>query len=104
MLIDSLTQILAWKPENMKTYIEEISLFEINKLRNLGCEIVSEAYRAKHLFGISLPKNVDKPSFLNALKGKSVLVSDRGDVIRISLNVFNEKRDLEILTETLEEC
>jgi selenocysteine lyase/cysteine desulfurase len=104
MLIDSLTQILAWKPENMKTYIEEISLFEIKKLRNLGCEIVSEAFRAKHLFGISLPKNVDKQSFLNALKGKNVLVSDRGDVIRISINVFNEKRDLEILTETLEEC
>jgi selenocysteine lyase/cysteine desulfurase len=101
MLEDSLTQILDWGVENMQNYCREITQKPIEKLQELGCILEIEAFRASHLLGINLPKNIDNQSFTNKLLSNKIIISNRGVAIRVSQNIYNTEADLDALIEVL---
>ncbi len=97
MLAKSLEQLQEWQPENIQKYCHEISKKAIGELRALGCYIEEDAYRAKHLFGVYLPKSIDLDKLKAKFKEKNIYVSFRGDAIRVSCNVYNDEGDFEKL-------
>lgn len=103
MLTESISQILEWKPENIQDYCQQISAKAINDLQDLGCYIEDGNLRAKHLFGIYLPDNMDIEK-LKACFGKhKIFVSFRGKAIRVSPNVYNTKADFDKLVACFKE-
>ena len=97
MLTKSIAQLSEWKPENIQNYCDKISKKGVDDLRNLGCFIEEDAFRAKHLFGVYLPKHFDLDKLKTRFKENNIYVSFRGDAIRISPNVYNNEEDFDKL-------
>ncbi len=97
MLAKSMEQLMQWKPENIQHYCHEISRNAIQELRELGCFIEEANYRAKHLFGVYLPKHINLDKLKAKFKEENIYVSFRGEAIRVSCNVYNDASDFEKL-------
>jgi len=95
MLAKSLEQLQEWNPQQIQEYCHQISKKAINQLRNLGCFIEEDTYRAKHLFGVYLPKHIDLDKLKTRFKEQHIFVSFRGEAIRVSCNVYNDQGDFE---------
>ncbi|KAA1247721.1 aminotransferase class V-fold PLP-dependent enzyme [Aquimarina sp. RZ0] len=93
MMIKAIEQLIEWQPKNIQNYCEQISKEMINKLRDLGYFIEDSQYRAHHLFGIYLPKHINSEKLKTSLKEAKIIVSFRGNAVRISCNVYNSKDD-----------
>ncbi len=103
MLTKSIEQLAEWKPQNIQDYCENISKKAIDELRNLGCFIEDEAYRANHLFGVYLPKNINLDKLKAKFQEKNIYVSYRGDAIRVSANVYNTESEFEKFVSSIYE-
>ncbi|MFD2563860.1 aminotransferase class V-fold PLP-dependent enzyme [Aquimarina rubra] len=97
MMNKAIEQLIEWQPENIQEYGKSISKNAIQKLKTLGCFIEDDNYRAHHLFGIYLPKNINLEDLKATLKKEQIFVSYRGNAIRISCNVYNTEEDFEKL-------
>ncbi len=101
MLAAALTQLLEWQPERIQRYCKELTTSIFPKLKSAGYWIEDEAWRSSHLFGIRLPDHLDMAAVKQALAERKIQVSFRGKAIRISVNVFNELREVELLADAL---
>ena len=86
-----------WNPENIQEYCHQISKQAIAELRALDCFIEEDEYRAKHLFGVYLPKDIDLAKLKVKFKEQNIYVSFRGNAIRVSCSVYNDEGDFEKL-------
>ncbi len=93
MFIKSLQQIIKWGPENIQDYCEKISKGAVEELRSMGCFIEADEYRSKHLFGIRLPQKVNLKKLKKTWAKDQVIVSYRGDYVRVSPHIYNDKKD-----------
>lgn len=101
MLTESLKLINKWKPANIQKYCQSITAGPVNKLRDAGFWIEDEDSRGQHLFGIRLPQHMDLDNVIPKFKKNKVFVSFRGNAIRVAVNVFNTKGDLDKLVRLL---
>lgn len=101
MLSEAIRQLIDWTPEAIQAYCRTISEESIQKLQKAGYFIEESEYRAKHLFGIYLPKDKSIDTLKEKLLAAKIFVSYRGKAIRISANVYNTKEDLEKLVKHL---
>ena len=101
MMIEGLKQIFEWGPENIQSYTDEISRDCVLHLRKQGYRIEDDRYRANHLFGIRIPKDRDVEKLKSNLLKYKIKVSFRGDATRVSPNVYNSKKDFDILLDCL---
>ncbi|MGB5463988.1 MAG: aminotransferase class V-fold PLP-dependent enzyme, partial [Aureibaculum sp.] len=97
MLTKSIAQLSEWQPENIQQYCDKISKKGVDELRNLGCFIEVDAFRAKHIFGVYLPKQINLDKLKSKFKENNIYVSFRGEAIRISPNVYNNEEDFDKL-------
>jgi selenocysteine lyase/cysteine desulfurase len=97
MLIKAIEQLNAWGPQNIQDYCKNISEKVITELRNLGCFIEDDSFRAHHLFGIYLPDDINLNKLKAELDKNNIYVSFRGNAIRVSPNVYNTEEDFEKL-------
>lgn len=97
MLQASIQQILKWKPNRIQKYCAKIAAPSINALREKGCFIEDEKYRAHHLFGVYIPKSMRIEKIQRRLMNANVHVSYRGQAIRVSPHVYNDASDFEKL-------
>jgi len=97
MAIAALEQILEWTPQGIQNYAEGLIKQPIEDLKNLGCHIESEKFRANHLLGVHLPEHIDLEKLQARFAEEKVIVSVRGTAIRISTHMFNEAKDFEKL-------
>ena len=104
MLIKSLEQLIAWKPENIQEYCNFISKDAIYELVKLGCFIEDEKYRGKHLFGIYLPENMDVEKLKTEFAKQNIFVSFRGSAIRVAPHLYNSKEDFDKLVSCFKNC
>lgn len=97
MLSESVKQLLIWNPTSIQEYCQNISENGIHILRERGYFVEESSFRAKHLFGIYLPKEKNIQVLKERILAKKILVSFRGNAVRISPNVYNSKEEIEKL-------
>ena len=103
MAIEALKQIVKWQPENIQAYCKNLTAPLIDLVQEIGGTVAEEAYRAHHLVGLKLPENIDPNELVSLLKKKNLILSLRGNSIRISPNVYNTEEDIEALMSALKE-
>ncbi len=101
MGIAALGQLLEWGVQNIQNYAQLLTHEAVPLWREKGYWVEDEAWRSHHLFGIQLPKGVAMETLQTKLAARKVLVSMRGDFMRISPNVYNDVQDIEALTAVL---
>lgn len=101
MLKVSLNQLLAWTPAAIQQYCESIAGPSIQKLQQAGFIIENAGKRSSHLFGITLPVELNIEKVLEAFQQKNIYVSIRAGVVRVSVYLYNTAQDMEILANTL---
>ncbi len=94
MLKASLTQILKWTPESIQEYCNILTQPLIKTLVDHGFWLEDENYRAQHLFGCRLPAGLSLEQVQQHLAHKKVVVSVRGNVIRLSPHLYNDEKDI----------
>lgn len=102
MLETALQQLNAWGIANIQEYCRQLNEPYLVKLQALGYHILPPLQRAEHLVGLGLPKGVSMDELQQALTAAKVLVSMRGQSVRIAPNVYNNNQDWARLYEVLE--
>ena len=102
ILIEGLKQIQKWGVLQIHNYC--FSLFsEIkNELSPIGIEFEENDYFYPHLFSLKLPNRVSPEAVKTNLEKNKIYVSLRGSYIRVSLNVFNNKNDIDALKNCIQ--
>ena len=97
MLTAGIKQLVEWKPENIQSYCHTISKNVLDKLKELGLKMESPEFCSKHLFGVQLNESFDLNILKEQFAKEKIMISYRGNAIRISPNVYNEEKDFEKL-------
>lgn len=103
MLDEALRNILEWGPANIQEYCGELTKPLIQFATEKGWKIDEASYRCNHLFGLKLPATISMDNLTQALKAKNIIISVRGNSIRIAPNVYNDAADINALLKTLKE-
>jgi selenocysteine lyase/cysteine desulfurase len=101
MMIQALRQLIQWQPKNIQAYCEKIIKEPLKNLKEADFWIEDEKFRGHHLFGVRVPKGFDIIKAKEKLKKKKILVSFRGDAIRIAPNVYNSESEMMKLVDLL---
>jgi selenocysteine lyase/cysteine desulfurase len=101
MLIAALEQVLAWGPANLQAYCGELTRGLISEARGLGYAAEDDAWRGAHLFGLRAPAGADSARLQAALRERRVLVSQRGDAVRVAPHLYNTPDDVAALADAL---
>jgi selenocysteine lyase/cysteine desulfurase len=101
MMTEAVRTLNNWGSDNIQNYCCEITKNATEILQNKGFWVEDLAFRSSHLFGIRLPERLKMESIKSKLAEAKIIVSIRGNAIRISPNVYNDKSDLERLVEVL---
>lgn len=99
MLTKTIEQLIEWTPLAIQEYCDEITKEAAADLREMHCYIEDDNYRAKHLFGIKLADTMDMESLQEQFKLNKVVVSVRGNYVRVAPHLYNTKEDLEKLVQ-----
>jgi selenocysteine lyase/cysteine desulfurase len=101
MIAEALKQLNEWGVENIQNYAKSLITKYLDVLREANYWIEDEDFRSNHMFGIRLPQGVELSKIQTELLAQKVFVSYRGSAIRVSVNVWNDEQDLEVLNEVL---
>lgn len=101
ILINSIEKLVEWGVENIQEYCHNLVEEPMQVLREHGYVIGEDPYQAYHLFGIRVTEKHDKDAIKHRLADEKVVISFRGDCIRVSPHVYNSKEDIMKLVEVL---
>ncbi|MDP5081114.1 MAG: aminotransferase class V-fold PLP-dependent enzyme, partial [Winogradskyella sp.] len=101
MQIAALKEILTINPEDLQQYCMSISQASLEKLKLLDFHSDAPELSAKHLFGIKIPEGLNVDKLKQGLKDANIVVSFRGDYIRISSHLYNTEKDFDTLYLTI---
>lgn len=104
MQIAALQELVKFPPQHIQDYCKEICRDALPILKELGCYIENDDFRANHLFGVELPEDLDKGKLKKTLSQKKIFISFRDNYIRISCHIFNTSNDLLRLTDSIKSC
>jgi selenocysteine lyase/cysteine desulfurase len=101
MAIAGLDLLLEWTPEAIQAYCRGLVEDMLKEARALGYTVEDRLGRGAHLFGLRLPEGVSQEALGELLDAHDVVVSLRGDAVRVSPHVYNEMSDVEALLHAL---
>lgn len=101
MLLEALKQVNAWTPEGIQEYCASISANALNRLEAAGFRIPPADQRGAHLFGIRAPEGTNPADLKARLDAANILVSMRGDAVRVAPHTYNTAADMELLADAL---
>jgi selenocysteine lyase/cysteine desulfurase len=99
----ALEQLNLWTISGIQNYCSDLIRDFVDQWRAMGYSLNSGDEFASHLFGIRLPGGQDSALIKPLLEKHNVFVSIRGDAIRVAPHVYNDRRDMEALTNALED-
>ena len=102
MLSRALDQIHEWEPSAIQHYCRDLIQPLLKFLRENNYWVEDDDHRASHLFGFLLPPTVHREKLLQDLELNKIIVSVRGDAIRVSPHVYNTPEDIESLINVLQ--
>jgi len=95
MLLAAIKEVSSVSPEVVQKYTGELIRPSVQALTDAGYRIAGEESRGNHLFGIRLPEHVNADRLKSALLDENIIVSWRGDAMRVSPNVYNTVEEIE---------
>ncbi|RMH65972.1 MAG: aminotransferase class V-fold PLP-dependent enzyme [Bacteroidetes bacterium] len=101
MLRAALDQLADWGVAAIQDYGRRLSDDLIAEARTLGYAVEDAAWRSAHLVGLRLPPGRPRERLLAALAARNVVVSVRGEAIRVSAHVYNDEDDMQALQDAL---
>jgi selenocysteine lyase/cysteine desulfurase len=101
ILKKSLQQIIEWNPTNIQLYCKNLIQPVVDFLEERNIKLEDDSTFCNHLFSIKLPSNINLKQLTHNLQEKNVFISTRGEYLRISVNVFNDSKDIEKLIHVL---
>ena len=101
MLDRSLEQVIQWGADNIQAYCGNLVEPLLQYLQENNCWVEDKAWRANHIFGFLLPASIDKAALLAELKHQKIIVSLRGDAIRVSTHLYNNEANITALMTVL---
>ena len=103
MLQASLNQILDWTPAAIQNYSSSLNQPLIDFIARIGGSTEPEPFLGQHLFAPLLPKSINPADLKQELEANQIYVSMRGEYLRVSINVFNEAKDITALMHVIEQ-
>ena len=103
MLQAALEQILAWQPAEIQKYCGQLLVPVEEFLNEKKIEMESFNCIAAHLCGVHLPDRTNQAGLMEAFKNQKVLVSARGNSVRLSPHVYNTKEDIDVFIKILDQ-
>lgn len=97
----ALKEILKIDSEKFQAYCHSVTEKTLNKLSEIGFESDQPSARAKHLFGIKIPKSVNTETLKTELKANNIHLSFRGKYMRVSCHLFNNETHFEKLFKVI---
>ena len=104
MIIAALDELHERGVSDIQAYCAELTKHFVEDVQALGYRVEDEAWRASHLMGLRLPSGVQLDRLTALLNERQVMVSVRGDAVRVSPNVYNDAADIEALLHVLKEA
>lgn len=101
MILDSLRQITAWRPERVSAYLAPVTEAMAEVCQSLGLDCVPVDFRSPHILGVR-HKSGFGDDFAARLSKAGVHASARGGAMRLSPYLFNTKDDAERLGKAIE--
>ncbi len=101
MVNAALEQLLQRRPERVQAYCRALVRDTLNEVQDYGYRLEAETYSARHLFGLRLPETLELDTLKKRLEANRVVVSVRGDAVRVAPNVYNDAADLAALRDAL---
>ena len=101
MLGAALAQVLEWGPAAVEAHTRALTDVAAAALRDLGCGIEEDAWRAPHFLGVRLPARLAPAALARELHRRRVSVSVRGRGLRVAPHLYNDADDLAALVEVV---
>ncbi len=101
LLLAAIRQLNTWGVDQIQAYCHQITVSAIAEMRDMGLFIEADTYRSAHLFGVTFNDQIDPVLLKNTLEEAKILVSFRGNAMRIGPNVYNNEEDLTKLLDCL---
>ena len=92
-----MSQILQWTPEAIQAYDLSLTapLFDYLDFKD------RDSF-SNHLFSLPIPNDIDKDKLKKNIQENKIIVSQRGESIRVSVNVFNDEKDIQALIRAID--
>ncbi len=92
---EGLRQILNWNTEEIQSYATNLSkpLFDFLNANNKSF--------SNHLFSLPMPKNINREKLHENLRKRNIILSQRGESLRVSVNIYNDENDIASLIEAI---
>jgi selenocysteine lyase/cysteine desulfurase len=101
MLVQAMEDVLGRGVSRIQDYCADLVRGVLPEIADLGYRVEDDAWRGSHLFGIRLPQEVSLERLNESLSRQNVMVSVRGDAVRVSPNVYNDRSDMDALVQAL---
>lgn len=99
----AVSQILDWGVERIQTTLGHLTDLLAEETQAMGCTVLPPEKRVGHMLGIRFPDGI--PDALpGRLQEERVIVSVRGDAVRVSPHVYNGEEDVERFLDVLREA
>jgi selenocysteine lyase/cysteine desulfurase len=102
ILEKALVQLLDWNPERIQEYAGELKKSLVSYQNQQNLPLVVNEFTANHLFSLPLQAGQDLNQVKSLLEKERISVSVRGSSLRVSINVFNEQKDIDRLIGALD--
>ena len=100
-VLASLGLVLDWRPERVQDYLRGLTAELLAVAAGRGFGVEAEGWRGHHLFGIRMRADVELASLKRRLDEAGIAASLRGTALRVSPYLYNDRGDLDALTEVL---
>ena len=102
MLEAALMQLTEWKIDQIQAYCTPLVREFVDYVRASDFMVEEEPWRANHLFGVRVRKDISTERLIKALEEAKISVSIRGNAVRISPNVYNDANDMAAISTVFE--
>lgn len=97
ILKTGLEQLEIWKVSNIQAYTKELVQPLWTYLNGIGGILEEERYFSTHLFSLPLVEHLSLDVLRENLNRYNVVISSRGKYLRVSVNVYNDSKDIQQL-------
>lgn len=100
MALAALEQIQAWQPARIAASIAPLVAALAEGAEAMGLQVTPAGHRAPHFLGLRADRPL-RSDLLARLQDDKIYISQRGDSLRISPHLYNDRGEIERLLESL---